>query len=131
VYGNLKELISSLGGEAISDEAPKIMTMAYPMFKTLKNVRTKFETGYFGWFKFSMDPEKTLELKKKLDLDLNIIRFLLIKTVKENTIASKRFVHREGSRRKVPSLKQEGEAVEAAPIDKEEVDKEIEAMIAE
>ena len=130
IYGNLKELVTSLGGSAISDEMPRIMNLAYPMFKTLQNINKKFETAYFGWMKFSMDPEKTLELKKKLQLDLNVLRFLMIKTVKENTIAAKRFIRRDTVHRKSPMAKKEGESEEIVPINKEEVDKEIEAMIA-
>ena len=129
-YGNLKELIASFGASPISDEMPKMIDLAYPMFKTLQNVRNKFDVGYFGWFKFYMEPEKVLELKKKLDLDLNIIRFLIVKTVKENTIASKRFVRRDISYRKNGTTKKEEESKEAVPINKEEVDKEIDAMVA-
>ena len=128
-YGNLKELVASLGGDIIADEMPKMISLAYPMHKTLQNVINKFDSAYFGWVKFSMDPEKVLELDKKLKLDLGIIRFLTIKTVKENTIAAKRFVHRDMLRRKPPTMKKEGEE-EAAPINKEEVDKEIDAMVA-
>ena len=101
------------------------------MHKTLQNVITKFDNAYFGWIKFSMEPEKVLELKNKLDLDLEIIRFLTMKTVKENTIAAKRFVNRDAIRRKVPMMKKDGEvAEEVVPINKEEVDKEIDAMVA-
>jgi len=129
-YGNLKELVVSLGGDIISDDMPRMIDLAYPMYKTLQNVITKFDTAYFGWVKFSMEPEKVLELKKKLDLDLSIIRFLTMKTVKENTIAAKRFVNRDAIRRKVPMMKKDGEAEEVVPINKEEVDKEIDAMVA-
>ena len=128
IYGNLKELVVSLGGDIISDDTPKMISLAYQMQKTLQNVIKKFDTAYFGWVKFSMDPEKALELDKKIKLDLNIIRFLFIKTVKENTIAAKRFVHRDSIRRKIPTLKKEGE--EEIPLNKEEVDKEIDALIA-
>lgn len=128
-YGNLKELIASFSGNIISDDMPKMINLAYPMFKTLQNVRSKFDAAYFGWIKFSMAREKILELKKKLELDPNIIRFLLIKTVKENTIAAKRFMHRDTARRKFPTIKKE-ESEEAVAINKEEVDKEIEAMVA-
>jgi ribosomal protein S6 len=130
-YGNLKELVASSGGSIVSDEMPKMIGLAYSMFKTLQNINNKFDSAYFGWVKFSMNPGKTLDLKKKLELDPNIIRFLMIKTVKENTIASKRFVHRDMIRRKIPMMKKEGEMEETSlPINKEEVDKEIDAMVA-
>lgn len=127
LYGNLKELISSLGGAHISDEMPRMIPLAYTMVKVVANVRNKFNTGYFGWIKFTMDPDKVLDLKKKLDLDPKVIRFLILKTVKENTIAAKRFV-RGDLHKKPVSKKNENE--EAAPINKEEIDKEIDAMIA-
>jgi ribosomal protein S6 len=129
LYGNLKELISSLGGVMISDEIPLMINLAYTMQKTVQNVRNKYDTGYFGWIKFYMDTEKVLILKKKLDLDANIIRFLILKTVKENTIAAKRFVHKDVTYKK-PVTKKNIENEEVVPINKEEIDKEIDAMIA-
>ena len=128
-YGDLKNLIIELGGEIISDEMPKNIALAYSMSKVVQNVRSKFDTAYFGWIKFETDPEKVLELKKKLDMDVNLIRFLIIKTVRENTIAAKRFIHRD-SKRKALYTKKEGENESSMPINKEEIDKEIEALVA-
>ena len=129
-YGNLKELVSSFDGQIISDEMPKMITLAYQMLKVVANVRSKFNTAYFGWIKFEMDPQKVLELKKKLDLSPNIIRFLIIKTVKENTIATKRFVYRDQAHRKTVVKSKDGTSAEAPEINKEEIDKEIDAMVA-
>jgi ribosomal protein S6 len=126
-YGNLKELVSSFGGIVIADEVPKMMNLAYAMVKVVSNVRSKFSTAYFGWTKFTMDSDKVLELKKKLDLDPHFIRFLILKTVKENTIAAKRFVRPEMHRR--PTVKKSDDEP-VVPINKEEVDKEIDAMVA-
>ncbi|OGI67390.1 hypothetical protein A3A05_00865 [Candidatus Nomurabacteria bacterium RIFCSPLOWO2_01_FULL_41_12] len=128
-YGNLKELVSSFGGEIIADEVPKMINLAYSMRKVISNVRHKFNTAYFGWTKFFMVPGQALELKKHLDLDQNFIRFLILKTVKENTIAAKRFVRSEGYRR-VPTVKRPMESGAVTPIDKEEIDKEIDALVA-
>ena len=126
-YGNLKELVISFGGEIITDEMPKMINLAYSIQKVTSNVRNKFNTAYFGWIKFIMKGEKVLELKKNLDLDPNLIRFLILKTIKENTIAAKRFIRGETYRR--PKLKSaENEVV--VPINKEEIDKEIDALIA-
>ncbi|MCE9549181.1 30S ribosomal protein S6 [Candidatus Nomurabacteria bacterium] len=130
VYGNLKELILSLGGEVISDEMPRMMSLAYTMVKVVTNVRNKFNTAYFGWVKFYMKPEKVLELKAKLDLDPEFVRFLITKTVKENTIAAKRFVRDDMSHRKAPAAKKDKDAGPAPEINKEEIDKEIDAMVA-
>ena len=125
-YGNLKELINALGGEVISDEMPRNLELAYQMDKVIANIKHKFNNAYFGWFKFTMDAEKVLDLKKKLDLDTKIIRHLIIKTVRENTMSVKKFVKSE-MKRYTPKAKVEGE--EAPEINKEEIDKEIDAMI--
>ena len=128
-YGNLKDMVSSFGGAIISDEMPKMIALAYAMSKVISNVRNKFNNAYFGWIKFTMDSDKILELKKKLDLDPNLIRFLILKTVKENTIASKRFVRADmGHKRPRVEKSESGET--SAPINKEEIDKEIDAMVA-
>ena len=98
------------------------------MTKVVSNVRSKFNTAYFGWIKFTMETQKVLELKKTLDLDPNIIRFLILKTVKENTIAAKRFVRGETYKR--PAMKKSAENEIVVPINKEEIDKEIDALVA-
>lgn len=126
LFGNMKDLVNKLGGSVIADEMPKMMQIAYPMTKVISNVRNKFTTAYFGWVKFTMEGAQVLELKKKLDLDTNVLRFLITKTVKENTIAAKRFV-RSDMHRKPEVKREEGEAM---PINKEEIDKEIDAMVA-
>ncbi|KKT18290.1 MAG: hypothetical protein UW02_C0033G0012 [Candidatus Nomurabacteria bacterium GW2011_GWB1_43_7] len=127
VYGNLRELVMSLGGVGISDEVPKMITLAYAMSKVIANVRNKFNTAYFGWTKFTMDSDKVSELKKKLDLNPNFIRFLIIKTVKESTIAAKRFVR--GEMRRKPRTEKTSDSGTVVPINKEEIDKEIDALV--
>ncbi len=126
-YTNLKDLVSSLGGEIISDEMPRKIDLAYTISKVIQNIRHKFDSAHFGWIKFTMDTDKVNELKKKLDLDPKIIRHLIIKTVRENTIASRRFTRSDMRKRMPTSPKPEGE--EAPVINKEELDKEIDAMV--
>ncbi|MES2416430.1 MAG: 30S ribosomal protein S6 [Patescibacteria group bacterium] len=126
-YGNLKELIASLGGELISDEMPKNIELAYTISKVIKNIRYKFDNAYFGWFKFTMDADKVLELKKKLDLDPKIVRHLIIKTVRENTIFTKKFVKSTFVAKR--SNDNSSENAEPVEINKEEIDKEIDAMV--
>lgn len=126
LFGNIKEMITALNGVVISDDLPKMTALSYVMVKVIANTRKKFDNAYFGWIKFELDPEALVELKKKLEAEENIIRFLITKTVRENTIASRRIPTRDISKRK----KEVAEG-EATPINKEAIDKEIEAMIAE
>ena len=127
-YGNLKELIITSGASVISDEMPKMITLAYAMQKVISNIRHKFTTAYFGWVKFTLDRQAMIQLKKKLDLDPTLLRFLIVKTVKENTIAGKRFVRDEGKR--IFNPRKTTDETITTPIDKEKIDKEIDALVA-
>lgn len=127
-YGDLKAMIENMGGLIIFDEMPKFINLAYPMLKVVSNVRNHFDTAYFGWIKFELPAEKIADIKKKLDTDVNTIRFLIIKTVRENTISQKKFISKDSFRRKSIQKDTPSEPIE---INKEELDKEIDAMIIE
>ncbi|MDQ3245099.1 MAG: 30S ribosomal protein S6 [bacterium] len=126
VYTSIKDLVANFKGEFISDDMPHMMVLAYPMLKVVANVRNKFDSAYFGWVKFEMSTSSILELKKKLDLDPNVIRFIILKTVRDNTIATKKFTYRDMSKKRVNKSTEGEEVVE---INKEELDKEIDAMV--
>ena len=129
-FGDLKGLLEKHGATFIGEEMPKMMELAYQMSRIIDNKKTWFDNAYFGWIKFEIDPSQIKEVEEILARNEQIIRFMTIKTVRENTVASKK-VHREYRKRD----KVEGEAGEetapAAPINKEEVDKQIDALVTE
>ena len=82
----LKDVITKAGGSLISDENPVLIDLAYPMVKVTGTNRHKVQSGYFGWVKFEIPKIGLVEIKKSLDLNDEIVRYLIIKTVKENTL---------------------------------------------
>lgn len=131
-YSSFKGLISNHNGEFISDEIPKMIDLSYTIIKKIKNKNTKFNNAYFSWVKFQMSTGEILKFKKELDLEEKIIRFLIIKTVRENTIAPKKLVSKEGGiKKKVFQAKKEEDEVEKAPINEDQIDSEIEKMLKE
>ena len=86
----LKQSIATLGGSFISEETPYMRELAYEMVRVVNNINVRFNEGYFGWIKFEIDPSKVVELEKGLKLDEQVIRFLVVKTVRENTVYTKR-----------------------------------------
>lgn len=82
----LKDMLTSLGGTLISDENPVLIDLAYPMVKVVGTNRHKANSGYFGWIKFEMAAADVEKVKKALDADVDTLRYLIIKTVKENTL---------------------------------------------
>jgi ribosomal protein S6 len=86
----IKQSIATLGGGFISEEAPYMRELAYEMTRVVNNINVRFNEGYFGWIKFEMDADKVKDLEKGLKLDEKLIRYLVVKTVRENTVYTKR-----------------------------------------
>ncbi len=125
-FGNIKNVIIETGAIAISEEFPKLIPLAYTMERTINNKIERFKEGYFGWIKFDLAGDKVEGLEATLRLRTDLVRHLLIKTVRENTIASKKGF---GVRRR-PGSKDEVKDKEALPeMSKEQIDREIEALV--
>jgi ribosomal protein S6 len=123
-FGALKEAIEAKGARALSEEFPKLIALAYTMEKTVNNKIQRYKEGYFGWIKFELEPAAVGALEAMLRLRGDLVRYLLIKTVRENTIAAKRGF---GARRRPKSGTNDEKA--APEMSKEEIDREIEALV--
>ena len=124
---SFKDSLTDLGAVIISDEYPKMMELAYEMSRSIANKKQKFTYGYFGWVKFESTSEGAITIKDALDKNEKLIRYLLIKTVRENTMSQKRVYNRpEGGRRRMTPKPEE-----AMPIDEATIDKDIEALMVE
>jgi ribosomal protein S6 len=86
----LKQSIATLGGSFISEEAPYMRELAYEMIRVVNNVNVRFNEGYFGWIKFELEPAKVKDLEKLVKQDEEVVRFLVVTTVRENTVYTKR-----------------------------------------
>jgi ribosomal protein S6 len=124
-----KKDIASLEGSFISEETPYVRELSYEMTRVVNNVNVRFTEGYFGWVKFEMIPSKVEELNKKLKLDEEVVRFLVLKTVKGNDIFTKDIsVMKSDPTIAATFVKEEVEALEeVVNIDttKEDIDAEI------
>ncbi len=87
---DLTSKLTSRAGVVITDEKPYLRELAYEMCKVIQNQNHYFTEGYFGWIKFEMDPAHIEALTKELQLDPSIIRPMIIQTVRENTVYTKR-----------------------------------------
>jgi ribosomal protein S6 len=84
--GSMKDLITQAGGAVVSFEDPVLIDLAYPMTRVTPTSRVKVSSGYFGWVKFELSQEEVGKIKNKLDNDGEVVRYLIVKTVKENTL---------------------------------------------
>ncbi len=129
----LKKVIKELGGAIISDENPILIDLAYPMTKVVGTTRHKVDTAYFGWLKFELSRDGMEKVKKSLDSSENVLRYLIIKTVRENTLLFGKM--KLGKEEKPKRNEEKDEPVEDDSIDvvketsPEEIDKSIDELV--
>jgi predicted flap endonuclease-1-like 5' DNA nuclease len=84
----LVALITKYQGIVIDEGQPVLIDLAYAMDKMINNKKHTFTQGYFGWIKFDVAPTETEAFAQEVEAFGNLIRSLLIKTVRENTLTS-------------------------------------------
>ena len=84
----LVAIITKFKGIVISEETPALVDLAYDMDKIIENKRNVYSQAYFGWIKFDLAPEVIEDLASEVETIPSVLRYLLIKTVRENTIVS-------------------------------------------
>ena len=130
----IKSIIEKNQSTIISDEIPRHMTLAYTMYQTKDGKKEKFDTAYFGSIKFETEPLQILLIKEELDTNKNILRYIIFKTVRENTRSEVRIPIQPKIEKKIPStkirtpLRKEEKKV---PISEEELDRTIEKLVVE
>jgi ribosomal protein S6 len=133
----IKEVIEKNGGLFVSEDFPKQKVLTYKIYKKIGGQNKGFDTAYFGWIKFEINPSLISEIKSKIDSNDNLLRYLLVKTVKENTMFSPQS---KNSTLKDESSEEEdadsgdnnsedGESSE--PVSEEEIDKGIDKLVGE
>ena len=103
-----KDMFLENGAVFISDEYPKLIELAYVMSRSINNKSQKFSYGYFGWVKFECNTDQARVIKNILDKNEKLVRYLLIKTVRENTMSVKRSYSRQdgNKRRYTPKIEE-------------------------
>lgn len=136
---SLKDVLSKKGAEIISEEAPELIELSYTMIKKIGTANQRFDRGYFGWIKFELSASEIEEVKKTFEMHPDMLRMLLIITVKENTFLGKKAsaaaaVAVEGVSPEAPAnetLPIPGIVSPTAPASIEEMDKSIDEMVKE
>ncbi len=116
---HLTMAIEKHGGAIVLSDNPKMRTLAYTIEKSMGGKRAKYNSGYFGWIKFTMIPAEVPALESLVKSTPTIIRHMIIHTVK----ATAPYVARKP--------RAEGDKDTNTPKPTEaELDKEVENLIA-
>jgi ribosomal protein S6 len=118
----IKDSIVSFGGEIISSEDPVLIDLSYQMTKVVQTTRHKAEQGYFGWIKFEISKDGVDSIKKFFDNNSEVLRHLIIKTVRENTLLNgKMKLKSEEKSKKFDDMSEDSEEVKDEVVDEEKI----------
>ncbi len=124
---SLREFITKAGGTVISHEDAVLIDLAYPMLKIVGTTRHKVDTGHFGWVKFDVETDGLQNIKKFLDTHADVVRSLIIRTVRENTLLNGKMNLKKEEKNTKPVF-EEDTLEEKTEVVEEEVGKEEEIM---
>lgn len=132
--GAIRTEIEKVDGSFISEGAPSLLKLAYPMTTREGEKYLEHDRAYFGWIKFEASPEAAEALNKALIANPAIVRCLVFKTLREDTRAKmKAPTLREVKRTdtiKAARRVEEG-ATKEAPISEADLDKALEELTVE
>ncbi len=136
----IKDMLDTAGAQVIGEEFPQDRALAYPITHSVEHKNTVFSKGYFGWIKFELTPDKVKEAENFLKNNVLIFRYILIRTVKENTMSQRRVTEvKKGDPvgEKAPQSSAEGDLlakskkVDKDPLSEEDLDKTIDDLVIE
>lgn len=79
----VKNIIKNQSGELKSESTPVVIPLAYTMFKNVDSKNIRYNTAAFGWVKFVVTPDKIDLIKEELDLNFDILRYVILKTTED------------------------------------------------
>ena len=130
----IREIIEKQGGVVEVAELPKTRPLAYAISKKIANKRQEFTQAYFGFIQFKAQAEVAPTIKIEVEKLDNILRMMLVETVKVIPVV-RRIPTQQAEVESKPEEATEKEPVKEAkvsePLTSEQIDKEVEGLIAE
>jgi ribosomal protein S6 len=87
VVASVRSEIEKLGGSFISEGAPSLIKLSFPMDKREGEKLVAYDRGYFGWIKFEAATTSAKVLTDFLNTNASILRSIVFKTLREDTRA--------------------------------------------
>lgn len=129
--GAVRAMIEQIADDIIVEELPVFIDLAYPMVKTIEHKNYRFTEAYFGWIKFTASPNGVARLEELLKKSEDVLRYLVVKTLRENTLIAKKFPSSKVKRRDdmMPRDEEVGSVEVAATPEDVLLDKAIENLV--
>ena len=135
VVGGIRAQIEKAGGSFIAEGAPSLTRLSYGIEGPQEGEGAKrimHDRAYFGWIKFESSVAGAHALETALKNNADLIRFILFRTVREDTRAKmKPPTLREVKRTDVIKAAPRRAEEAAAPVSEEELEKALQDLTAE
>ncbi len=123
----IKKAIEDAGGVFIAEGYPKMRTLEYTIEVPITMPKSRFSHAQFGWIKFEAEPEAVSSIKKAVSGSENVIRMIIVKTVRDNTLYGYKLKQKkEAEERREEEAKKNSENFK---VSDEEIDKSIDEII--
>jgi ribosomal protein S6 len=127
----IKAVLKKEKAEIISEENPKLRPLAYKIKKAVGGQYKTFDKAYFGWVKFVLPEGADIaKIEKAMKGSETILRYLIVKTIRENTMYSPKITVFSDKEAKIKPMAVK-EVKEVKPASIEEIDKSIDELVSE
>lgn len=132
IVAGIRSVIEKNGGSFISEGAPALTRLAYPIDVREGEKHVDYDRGYFGWIKFEAKVEVAAALEAALKQSKDFIRYIVFQTVREDTRAKMKVPQLREVKR-TDSIKTAPRRVEEStgPVSEEQLEKALEDMTTE
>jgi len=128
----VEKVRATLGdAEIINEQFPARMVLAYTIERSVQGKREKYQDAYFGFIKFALVREEVQAFQAKLRAIPEVLRFIVIETVREDMPAPRRAIFSSRQLEGETIKKPEAPAEKAAEVSEEELDKSIDALVSQ
>ena len=133
VADKIRAEIKKNDAEIITERAPQKITLAYTVERPVSGgVKEKHGSAYFGSIKFATEPEHIQALQGMLRGMKEVLRFIVVETMREEIIATPRRAVFSSDRLEGKTIEKRPGALEkSGQVSDEELDKSIEALVSE
>ena len=132
IVGDIRSSIEKGAGNFIAEGAPSLVKLSYEIAAKEAGKRVMYDRANFGWIKFEAPRSSAIALEESLKANKNLLRYILFRTVREDTrakikMASLREVRRGDTIKSSPKRVEES----AAPVSEADLDKALEIITSE
>ena len=128
----IKGFLAKENAVIVSEEAPKLRPLAYSIKKAFGGAYKTFDKAYFGFIKFELPEGGDIRnIDSAMKNDESVLRYIVVKTVRENTMYSPKITVFSDKDAKIKALKEDKAAKGEKIASEEEIDKSIEALVSE